>query len=126
MDNFDPKKLSKMTSAANGVEYLRLEGNGYWTASDKEQICVLNNVSLGYAVAMTDAKLHPINGADRDAMIVSLQEWIAETQKFLDKYGDRPAWKSSVEVKDARRGLRRTEKEIARLRGMDFAGGDHK
>lgn len=120
MDNFDPKRMSKMTSAANGTEYLRLEGNGYWTASDREQICVLNNVSLGYAVAMTDAKLHPISGVDRDAMIVSLQEWIGQTQKFLDDYSSRPAWKSSTEVKDARRGLKRTEKEIARLRGLEF------
>jgi len=120
MDHFDWHTMSKMTSTA-GVEYLRLEENGTWTASDKEQICVLMNTSLGYAVAMVDAKLHPINSADRDAMIVSLEEWIGMTQKFLDEYGNRPAWKSSIEVKDGRRGIRRTEKEISRLRGMEFS-----
>lgn len=124
MDNFDWRTMSKMTSAA-GVEYLRLEENGFWTASDREQTCVLNNTCLGYAVAMIDAKLYPINCVDRDAMIVSLQAWIRRCQKFLDEYGNRPNWKSSTEVKDARRGIRRMEKEITRLKGMEFSGEDH-
>lgn len=124
MDSFNWRTMSKMTSTA-GVEYLRLEENGSWTASDREQACVLNNTSLGYAVAMVDAKLYPINSTDRDAMIVSLEEWTVRCQEFLDEYGSRPNWKSTVEVKDARRGIRRMEKEITRLMGLQFPGGDH-
>lgn len=119
MDNFNWRTMSKMTSTA-GVEYLRLEENGSWTSSDREQTCVLNNTCLGYAVAMLDAKLSPISGTDRDAMIVSLQEWTERCQDFLNEYGNRPAWKSSVEVKDARRGIKRMEREIARLGKLEF------
>ena len=119
MDSFNWRTMSKMTSTA-GVEYLRLEEDGTWTASDREQTCVLNNICLDYAVAMLDAKLSPINGTDRDAMIVSLEEWIVRCRGFLAEYGNRPAWRSSTEVKDARRGIKRMEREIARLGKLEF------
>lgn len=125
MDNFDPKRMSKITypCGVNETEYLRLVEDGKWIASDKEQICVLYNYDLAKSVAALNAQLHPINSTDRDAMIVSLKKEIELCQEFLNKYVSWPAWKSSIEVKDARRGIKHMEKEIARLKKMDFTGG---
>lgn len=38
----------------------------------------------------------------------------------MAEYGDRPAWKSSVEIKDARKGIRRMRKEIDRLKDLEL------
>ncbi len=120
MDNFDWRKMSKMTSVGNGTQYLRLEGNT-WIVTDKEQTYIFNNVDIDYDVSMLDAKLYPISGIDRNAMIASLEDGIEKYQKFLNEYGSRPNWKSTTEVKDARRGLKRKKKEILRLREMEFS-----
>jgi len=127
MDNFDPKKFSKITYplGVNETVYLWLAGNGKWMSSDKEQLCVFHNFQPAGDVAVLNAKLHPINSTDRDAMIVSLEEEIKGYQRFLDEYGRRPAWKASTEVKDARRGIKRMEKEITHLGEKEFSGGDH-
>lgn len=120
MDNFAPKRMSKMTSVGNGIQYLRLEGDNTWTVLDKDQTYIFSNVDIDYDVSMLDAKLYPINGIDRDAMVTSLEDAAERYQKFLNEYGRRPNWKSTTEVKDARRGLKRMKKELTRLRGLEF------
>ena len=126
MDNFDPKRLSKLTypPGINETEYLWFVGNGKWMASNKDQTCTSSNHHPANAIAVLNAKFHPINSANRDAMIASLEEEIVMCQKFLNEYGNWPAWKSSTEVKDARRGIKRMEQEITRLREWEFSEGD--
>lgn len=51
-------------------------------------------------------------------MILSLQNRLQYNSIFLEKYGAYPQWKS--DVKDARKGIARLEKEIERLNGMQF------
>lgn len=126
MSNFDWRSMSKLTSVGNGIQYLRLEGDSTWTLSDKDQTYIFSKVDIAYDVSMLDAKLHPISGIDRDAMVTSLEDAAESYQKFLNEYGRQPNWKSTTEIKDARRGLKRMKKEITRLRGMEFSGGDHK
>ena len=84
MENFDWRKMSKLTfpSGANETEYLRFEANGTWTASDKERVCTLTNSNPANAVAVLNAKMHPVNDEDRGHMIASLHEWVQRYQAF--------------------------------------------
>lgn len=120
MENFNWRKMSKLTfpSGTNETQYLRFEENGTWTASDKEQVCVMTNSNPASAVAVLNAKMHPANDEDRGHMIASLYEWIQRYQAFLAAYGGFSQWKS--DAKDARKGIERMEKEIKRLREMEF------
>lgn len=120
MENFDWRKMSKLTfpPGVNETQYLRFEANGTWTATDKEQTCVMTNTNPANAVAVLNAKMHPVNDGDRGHMIASLQEWIQWYQVFLAKYGAYPQWKS--ESKDTRRGIDRMENEIKRLRDLEL------
>lgn len=120
MENFDWRKMSKLTfpSGANETEYLRFEANGTWTASDKERVCTLTNSNPANAVAVLNAKMHPVNDEDRGHMITSLHEWIQRYQAFLAAYGAFPQWKS--DIKDAHKDIERMEKEIKRLREMEL------
>ena len=120
MENFDWRKMSKLTfpNGVNGTEYLRFEANGTWTASDKEQVCTMTNTNPANAVAVLNAKMHPVNDEDRWHMIDSLQEWIQRYKEFLTIYGDFPQWQS--DSKDVRRGVERMEQEIKRLREIEF------
>ena len=88
MENFDWRKMSKLTfpSGANETEYLRFEANGTWTASDKERVCTLTNSNPANAVAVLNAKMHPVNDKDRGHMIASLHEWVQRYQAFLAAY----------------------------------------
>lgn len=120
MEDFNWRKMSKLTFplGVNEIQYLRFEANGTWTATDKEQICVLTNTHPANAVAVLNAKMHPVNDGGRGHMIASLQEWIQRYQVFLAEYGAYPQWKS--ESKDAHRGIRRMEDEIKRLRDLEL------
>lgn len=120
MENFDWRKMSKLTfpNGVNETEYLRFEANGTWTASDKEQVCTMTNTNPANAVAVLNAKMHPVNDEDRWHMIDSLQEWIQRYKEFLTIYGDFPQWQS--DSKDVRRGVERMEQEIKRLREIEF------
>lgn len=85
MENFDWRKMSKLIfpSGVNETEYLRFEANGTWTASDKEQVCTMTNSNPANAVAVLNAKMHPVNDEDRGHMITSLHEWIQRYQAFF-------------------------------------------
>lgn len=86
MENFDWRKMSKLTfpSGANETEYLRFEANGTWTASNKERVCTLTNSNPANAVAVLNAKMHPVNDEDRGHMIASLHECI---QRYPSVFG---------------------------------------
>lgn len=121
MPDFDYRTLSKIVFP-NGDETQYLQyADGRWTASNRDQTCVLTNTCLGYAVASLNAKLRPASGADRDHMIASLREWIRHNEDFLEEYGSLPQWESKV--KDARKGISRLEKEILRLESIVFSEG---
>lgn len=120
MDSFDWRKMSKLTYplGVNEVEYLRFENNGTWTSSDKDQICIMTNTKPANAVAVLNAKMHPINDADRGYMVASLYEWIERYQAFIAEYGAFPQWK--VDVKHAHKSIERMEKEIERLQALSL------
>lgn len=120
MDNFDWRKMSKIVypNGINETQYLRYGADGKWTASDKDQCCVLSNCNPAGNVAVLNAKMHPINDEDRRHMIASMEAEIQSLREFIDKYGSYPKWKS--EIKDANRGIARLEKEIHRLRELSF------
>lgn len=120
MDRFDWRRMSKLTfpSGVNEIQYLRFEANGTWTASDKEQTCTMTNSNPANAVAVLNAKMHPINDEDRGHMIASLHEWTQRYQAFIAVYGAFRQWK--VDIKDARKSIERMEKESERLRKLEL------
>lgn len=120
MEDFDWRKMSKLTfpSGINEPEYLRFEQDGTWTASSRDMCCVTTNSCIGYAVAVLNAKLHPINNGDRDHMITSLQNWVKHDNAFLDKYN--ACHNLQAEVKRVRRGISRMQKEILRPEEIEF------
>lgn len=120
MENLDYRNMSKLTfpSGINETEYLRFEEDETWTASSRDRVCVSTNSNIGYAVAILNAKLHPINKEDRDRMIISLQDWIKHNNTFLEQYGTYTKWQA--EIKGIQRGILRMQKEIVRLKEIEF------
>lgn len=52
-------------------------------------------------------------------MIISLQDWIKHNNTFLEQYGTYTKWQA--ETKSVRRGIERMQKEIVRLKEIEFS-----
>lgn len=90
MENFNWRKMSKLTfpSGTNETQYLRFEENGTWTASDKEQVCVMTNSNPASAVAVLNAKMHPANDEDRGHSISSYQKLYDMAIEYIESHWD--------------------------------------
>ncbi len=119
MDNFDPKKMPKITYPRNSDKILWLEADGSWSSSDIKQTCITRNYRPGFAVLL-GAKLHPVNNRDRTAMITSLQKEIKNCQALWDKYSSWPPWNSMIDFKDICKEIERMGKEIDRLKDLEL------
>lgn len=118
MEEFDYRKLSKLTypSGINETMYLRFAPDGRCEASDKGRECVLHNFGAADCVGVFNAKLHPINDADRAQMIAALEKCLVGYQRFLTKYGALKHMRG--ECGDYKKYIDRTEKEVQRLKGL--------
>ena len=121
MEEFDYRKLSRLTypSGANETMYLRFSPDGRCEASDRERECVMHNFGAADCVGVLNAKLHPVNDADRTQMIAALEKCLVGYQRFITKYGTLKHMKG--ECGDYRKFVSRTEKEMQRLKELKLS-----
>lgn len=121
MEKFDYRNMSKLTYPAgtNETMYLRFTPDGHCEASDKRRECVMHNFGAADCVGVLNAKLHPVNDADRTQMIAALERCLIGYQRFITKYGALKHMKG--ECGDYRKYIERVQKEIQRLKELKLS-----
>lgn len=121
MEKFDYRSMSRLTFPAgiNETMYLRFAPDSRCEASDRRRELVMRNFGAADCVGVLNAKLHPVNDADRTQMIAALEKCLVEYQRFISRFGALEHMKG--ECRDYRKYIQRTQKELRRLEDLKLS-----